>query len=84
MEYENTPFEPYDHSSPTAPAHNCPNEATLRMARNEIRSLRHKLALLWAYLMSDDAWNDAWAYIQEHSEDATPFDFGIRSIDPLV
>ena len=77
-------FENTDPGSMAVPAHSCPKEAALSESRREIRNLRHILALLWSYLVSEDVWDEAWDYIQERHEYATPFDFGSMAFQPFI
>ena len=70
--YQESPFETYDPEATNIHPHKCPNASALRQSQNEITNLRRTLALLWAYLIGEDAWDDAWTYVQEHGEYATP------------
>lgn len=36
-------------------------------------NLRRELMLLWAYLMSEDLWDDAFEYIECHADTPIPF-----------
>lgn len=70
--YQEITFENY-RTTPALPRE-CPNEAALQRTHCENVNLKHTLALLWSYLIGEDIWDEAWSYIQEHSEEATPFD----------
>lgn len=39
-----------------------------------IQELNHKLTLLWCYLQSEDLWEDAEEYLDDHKDDEFPFD----------
>lgn len=39
-----------------------------------IRELNRKLTLLWCYLQSEDMWEDAEEYLEDHEDDEFPFE----------
>lgn len=39
-----------------------------------IRKLNRKLTILWCYLQSEDMWEDAEEYLEDHGDDEFPFE----------
>lgn len=53
------------------------NEVKNQNDKNEtviIRELNRKLTLLWCYLQSEDMWEDAEEYLEDHEDDEFPFE----------
>lgn len=46
----------------------------VRLERSVYDRLRNQLFSLWTYMMEQDIWEEAIEFIEDHSEDPTPFD----------
>ena len=44
---------------------------------HNLASVQRALFILWSYLVAEDMWDEASAYLMEHYDDPTPLDLGM-------